>query len=202
MSLRELDEALSTDEQHRTNPNRYMGFFAGIDAKFPAADYDTVHVLDVGSSTGEAIEQFLTAYQQEHPNTAFNAVALDAESSTLETARNEEQVDEVVQASGTHLPFESESFDIVVSSNYLPHYASHDEQALAVNDMYRVLQSDGVAALDLHNDEADSYTANTLGGFYVFTKDELETVLDETEGLTQLPFEERDAYQAQNFYRF
>ena len=101
----------------------------------------TYRILDVGSSTGEALETLVERLEEETPAN-FQAYALDIDRNVLEAS--DESI-ESVRARSQNLPFEEDSFDIVISANL---YLRPEDIETTVQEIDRVLRpSDGNTVL-------------------------------------------------------
>lgn len=99
------------------------------------------HVLDVGCGTG-----LLLRAMTDHEST-IRVVGLDLSRAMLHRARSRLPVTvTLLQGDTTRLPFESATFDVVVSSSAL-HYAPHPDDALA--EIARVLRPNGRLVLTI-----------------------------------------------------
>lgn len=175
-----------------TDNTRYVPYIPAIQEKSDFGQRDTLYLLDIGSSTGEAVDGFVSAYWESTDRpVSFETVALDPAKDVLNDGRIQGYADEPVGGLAQSLPFDTDSFDLVISHYCLPNLG-WGHQAAAVNEIGRVLKPDGVTAVDLAND-------TPLSRPYVFTGDELDTVLDETDDFYDLPFTERSAYHPEQY---
>jgi ubiquinone/menaquinone biosynthesis C-methylase UbiE len=102
-------------------------------------------VLDVGCGTGRGVLDFST-------EAAF-AVGADASLDMLSFAATKARGRKACSFSAVYaqqLPFKSETFDVVVSLNFL-HLFSVETQRLMVAEMMRVVQSRGILVLEFDN---------------------------------------------------
>lgn len=101
----------------------------------------TYRILDVGSSSGEALENLVERLEEETP-AEFEAYAVDIDRDVLEAS--DESI-ESVRARSQNLPFEEDSFDIVISANL---YLRPEDIETTVQEIDRVLRpSDGNTVL-------------------------------------------------------
>ena len=102
-------------------------------------------VLDVGCGTGRGVLAFSTE--------ATFAVGADASLDMLSFAATKARGRKACSFSAVYaqqLPFKSETFDVVVSLNFL-HLFSVETQRLMVAEMMRVVQSRGILVLEFDN---------------------------------------------------
>jgi SAM-dependent methyltransferase len=101
----------------------------------------TYRILDVGSSTGEALETLVERLEDE-TSANFQAYALDIDRKVLEAAHEDM---EAVRAAAQNLPFEDDSVDIVISANL---YLRPEDIESTVHEIDRVMgSSDGKVVL-------------------------------------------------------
>lgn len=101
----------------------------------------TYRILDVGSSTGEALETLVERLEDE-TSANFQAYALDIDRDVLEAAHEDM---EAVRAAAQNLPFEDDSVDIVISANL---YLRPEDIESTVHEIDRVMSSsDGKVVL-------------------------------------------------------
>lgn len=110
----------------------------------------TYRILDIGSSTGEALDKLLERLEEETP-AEFQACALDVDGKVLEEAQ---ESSEPVRAKAQNLPFVEDSFDIVVSANLHLRPGDIDE---TIEEIDRVLKSPGGRAVLSQGYEQQGY---------------------------------------------
>ena len=104
------------------------------------------NILDIGCGYGWCELNFLTRKVK-------SITAIDVSDNDLETIRKNVTNDKVaiLAASGTNLPFDSDTFDTVVSWEVIEHIPKNDEDQL-FSEVARVLKRDGVFYLSTpHN---------------------------------------------------
>lgn len=92
-------------------------------------------VLDLGCGTGQLTERIPES---------FEIYALDLSSASLSLTRKRSRKSEVICASVMNLPFRSETFDAVVTTEVIEHVLDHK---LMIRDVLRTLCSNGVLIL-------------------------------------------------------
>lgn len=95
-------------------------------------------LLDVGCGTG----QFLKVFGDS------KAVGLDFSAKALELARSKVS-NQLIQGDIRQLPFENESFDVVVSCDVLDCFDNERERSQALSELSRVLKTKGFLILNL-----------------------------------------------------
>jgi len=114
----------------------------------------TYRRLGVGSSTGEALETLVERLEKETP-ADFEACALDIDRDVLETTQREM---DTVRAKAQQMPFDDDSFDIVISANL---YLNREDIEATVREIDRVMSSsDGKAVL------SQGYSDQSYGGLH------------------------------------
>ncbi|MCJ7478953.1 MAG: class I SAM-dependent methyltransferase [Candidatus Nanohaloarchaeota archaeon QJJ-7] len=141
-----------------TKPNRYNHYVEGViqlaDEGYLEPDQE-LKVLDIGSSTGEATQGFEKAVEY-NTDLEVETVSYDVNRSALENNRADQRSDGYVQGmtpdvksdDQVFLPFADESFDIVLSKTLLSRL-SGDHQTRALQEINRVLDDEGVAAVEI-----------------------------------------------------
>ncbi|QGA79968.1 class I SAM-dependent methyltransferase [Candidatus Nanohalobium constans] len=100
------------------------------------------NILDIGSSSGEALDNLTKKLSQE-TNCRFNELALDP-SNEMSRKCYEDQDQSSFRAMGQKLPFETNSIDLVVSSQL---HLNSDDIDRVVEEINRVLDPSGYAVL-------------------------------------------------------
>lgn len=93
----------------------------------------TYRILDVGSSSGEALKTLVKRLEEE-TEAEFQAYALDVDREVIESASEEDL--RPVMAKSQNLPFKEDSFDIVISANL---HLSPDDIEATVEEIDRVM---------------------------------------------------------------
>lgn len=110
----------------------------------------TYRILDVGSSSGEALQTLVTRLEEE-TEAEFQAYALDVNRDVIESAVEEDL--RPVMAKSQNLPFKDDSFDIVISANL---HLSPDDIEATVEEIDRVMNStNGKTVLSQGYEEQD-----------------------------------------------
>lgn len=105
-------------------------------------------LLDVGAGTGNLASMLLEE--------GYNIVAVDQSRQMLQQAKSKLPNLKVCLGNFLKLPFESGRFDAVVTS-YALHHLNEDEKILALEEMRRVLKSDGkIYIADFYFENEDS----------------------------------------------
>lgn len=94
----------------------------------------TYRILDVGSSTGEALDHLVERLEEETLG-EFQPYVLDINQEVL---GNAQRPMEAVRAKAQNLPFEDDSFDLVISANL---YLMPEDIESAVQEIDRVIDS-------------------------------------------------------------
>jgi ubiquinone/menaquinone biosynthesis C-methylase UbiE len=121
-----------------------------------------MRILDLGCARGK---QWFSA------KAAFIAGVDPTFAPLVECARH---YDLVAQAEITRLPFESESFDCVVTSHVLGHIA-HDQKDAAISEIARVLRPGGVSANIIETDSNHRFVALGKSDPQLYTSNFIET---------------------------
>jgi SAM-dependent methyltransferase len=100
-------------------------------------------VLDVGCGTGTLARRLRAA--------GYDVTGVDPSEGMLEVMRERSPEIRAVQASGTELPFEPDSFDMVLSVATFHHIAERDAVRKTLAEMTRVSRSDGRIVVWDHN---------------------------------------------------
>lgn len=134
-------------------PVGYGSFSRGLEYVIGENYSDSVDILDVGACGGEGLAEILDG-MEESSGVSINAYALEPQSVVYENIENDE-VDFPVRGMAGHsdfaMPFQDDSFDIVVSNYLLPFL---DEQEDSLDDILSVVRDDGYVALHLSPGEA------------------------------------------------
>jgi ubiquinone/menaquinone biosynthesis C-methylase UbiE len=169
---------------HTTKKNRYANLAVKMDEKFDYDGQDSVSVLDVGSSDGRAVD-FLADVFREKYGMETDVTSYDVGSGVLQDSMDKENVDDAVRGRAQQLPFQDDSFDMIVSKTLLSRISSQD-QTEALNEIERVLNDDGIAGL-----EVDPYGKNLFTGLeYAFDSNELTEASNSTDEFGSYPFKE------------
>jgi SAM-dependent methyltransferase len=78
-------------------------------------------------------------------------VGVDVSETAVRAARVRHSELDAVQADVRFLPFEQESFEVIVSNSTLDHFSARSEILLALRELRRVLQRDGLLIVTLDN---------------------------------------------------
>ncbi|KAB2888836.1 MAG: methyltransferase domain-containing protein [Desulfobulbaceae bacterium] len=93
---------------------------------------------------GEGLFQLLASRAQ-------TVIAMDVAVSTLREARLHHPGMQVVSADVRNLPFEDETFDIIVSNSTLDHFADERQITGSIRELYRILKTGGCLLLTIDN---------------------------------------------------
>lgn len=180
-----------------TQPNRYDDFLEGLHGRVDYQEGQQIDVLDVGCSEGVAAEYFASELEEEY-GVDVNVVGLDVDEGSVEKAS--ERLDEAHHGMAQDIDFDQNDFDIVTSKTLLSRIPG-DDQTQALQEIERVVDSEGYAAVQL-----DPYGREgiTTGHSYVMTGDELsevgERTMEDGEAFASYSMdEELDPYQFANF---
>lgn len=176
-----------------TQVTRYEGFAQGIvslaeDGYFE--DRDSVRMLDVGASTGEAPHGLATAIEQ-YTGMDVETVGYDVSRDALSAHHDPESgdhayMDHPVQGDARQLPFADDTFDIVTSKTLLSRLKHGEDQSAALREIDRVLVDDGVAAVEVDpSGEERVYT----GDEHVLPAGEFADARDRTDGFDRYPLD-------------
>ncbi len=156
-----------------TQPNRYDDLLEGLHGRVDYDEGDQIDVLDIGCSRGVAGEYFASELEDEY-GIDVNIVGLDANEEAVEEASN--RLDEAYHGMAQDLDFDEGDFDIVTSKTLLSRISGED-QTEALQEIDRVVDSDGYAAVQL---DPKGREGITTGHSYVMTGEELSEVGFET----------------------
>lgn len=111
---------------------------------------DGLKILDVGIGTGMVSEEF------RHINFDAHITGIDISSEMLEEARLKQAAHELIQHDfqKAGLPFDDESFDVVVSCGVFELLRRPDK---VIREMGRVIRPSGAFALTVYSDSPESY---------------------------------------------
>ncbi|MDY6773578.1 MAG: class I SAM-dependent methyltransferase [Candidatus Nanohaloarchaea archaeon] len=157
---RNVSETLETGiwEDPTTKTNRYSHYAEAViqlsEEGYLEPDQE-LKVLDIGSSTGKATQGFEKAVEY-NTDLDVETVSYDVNRSALEDNRSNQRSDGYVQGMAPDvqpddqlfLPFTDDSFDIVLSKTLLSRL-SGDHQTRALQEINRVLDGEGVAAVEI-----------------------------------------------------
>nr|QFG74337.1 MAG: methyltransferase domain protein [Megaviridae environmental sample] len=151
--------------------------------KFITSKSEGSDILDIGCGNGRNME---------YSNYNFTGVDNCKEFISICTNKNLN----AIECDMTSLPFETNSFDSIISIASFHHLANHDRRELAVKEMSRVLKNDGNILLSVwskdqsHNKKlnftyGDNYvpwknkdgTIKEMRYYYIFQDTELEALL-------------------------
>lgn len=177
--------------RHTNFGGRYRDIEAFIRSEVDLEAYDSISILDIGTSKGKALDK-LAENLDDRYDTDFVATGLDASFDHAEASGEKDGVSYAVTGDINSLPFPGESFDIVICNALIPYlpdngeevnYTDNNPHYEALTEIERVLDSDGVAAVELVNDRP--YEEK-----YVFQPDELERLLENSDPESSLEFSE------------
>jgi ubiquinone/menaquinone biosynthesis C-methylase UbiE len=124
-------------------PAHVVEHYLGKRATFVAATCPRGSALDVGCGTG-ALAQRLAAV-------GYEVVGVDPSDGMLEVMRARSPQIRAVNASGTSLPFEDDSFDLVLTVAALHHIADPADVRQTLTEMVRVSKPSGRVLIWDHN---------------------------------------------------
>ncbi len=180
---------------HTTQVNRYDDLLEAIGER---SNYDgdlELDILDVGCSTGEAANYFAEELEDRYGVTV-NVVGVDIGDEVVDEAG--QVLDEAYQGKAQNLDFETDRFDIVTSKTLLSRIGPED-QTDAMNEINRVVDDDGYAAVEVDPEGEDRVFKGTS---YVMTGEEMTEVSQETEGFSDYSIaEELEPYKAVDFHQ-
>lgn len=180
-----------------TQPNRYDDLLEGLHGRVDYDKGDEIDVLDIGCSKGVAAEYFANELEDEY-GVDVNVVGLDANQQAVDEAS--ERLDDSYHGMAQDLDFDEDDFDIVTSKTLLSRISGRD-QTEALQEIDRVVDSDGYAAVQLDPMGRDGITT---GHSYVMNGEELSEVGYETaedgESFASYPMDDvLEQYQFANF---
>ncbi len=176
-----------------TQATRYEGFAQGIVALAEDGYFegrDTVRMLDVGASTGEAPNGLATAIEH-YTGLDVETVGYDISGEALAANRDPDTgdhayLDHPVQGDARQLPFQEDAFDIVTSKTLLSRLKHAEDQTAALREIDRVLTDDGVAAVEIDpSGQERIYT----GDEHVVPASEFADARDRTDDFGTYPFD-------------
>lgn len=111
-----------------------------LDAVIQRADLEQGHVLDIACGTGEV----LIRLSKSHPRMKLTGV--DLAPKMLEVARKKDSEHHIqwIEGDSAHLPFKSESFDLLLCSEAFHHFFQPQQ---TLQEMKRVLSEEGFLLL-------------------------------------------------------
>lgn len=166
---------------HTTQPNRYEDLLHGLKGRADFYGEDEVDILDVGCSSGEAIEYFAEEVESEY-EVDVNVVGLDIGDEVIEEAENNGRVDEGYQGKAQNMEeFDDGEFDIVTSKTLLSRI-SGGQQSEALREINRVVSDEGYATVQV---DPEGGRNPVTGTSYVMTGDEMEELSEETGGFEE-----------------
>lgn len=140
---RDLKSKLETGEYpiRVTKTQRYRGLIENLlDGNL---DFDgDIRLLDVGSSTGIATEYLANEIERDHSH-SVSPFAFDINRMVLEECRDENRP-EPIMGKAQDLPFNDNSFRLVISDNL---YLGEHQIEQVASEIDRVMREDGLAAL-------------------------------------------------------
>lgn len=158
-----------------TQPNRYDDF---VEAVSSYADLESlgseINVLDVGCSTGEAARSFADKLDAEY-QFGVNVDGVDISESAVSTAS--ETLDHAYTGRAQDLDFGDGQYDLVTSKTLLSRINSDDQQE-ALQEINRVVNSEGYAVIQVDENATDRVVTGTS---YVLSGTELDTLSELTE---------------------
>lgn len=137
-------------------------------AKHALKDLAPGKMLDVGCGTG-----YLMSMAQKK---GFDVIGVDPSSGMLEKAKEKFGYDDMqlVQSTSDNLPFESETFDVIVASGSLEHVS---DLTSTVKEMKRVLKPNGIIRIVDHSKPIDKSFKNVFTPFAGIMVNSLEYIL-------------------------
>lgn len=165
-----------------TQPNRYDDLLEGLHGRVDYDEGEQIDVLDIGCSRGVAAEYFANELEDEY-GVDVNVVGLDANQQAVDEASG--RLDDAYLGMAQDLDFDDDDFDIVTSKTLLSRISGED-QTEALQEIDRVVDSEGYAAVQLDPKGRDGITT---GHSYVMTGEELSEVGYET-------MEDGDAFES------
>jgi SAM-dependent methyltransferase len=96
----------------------------------------------------EAVEEGLARFLQSR---AHSVIGMDLSFKNVQLVRRDGASIRGTCADVRHLPFEKESFDVVVSNSTLDHFHTMDEIAVSLRELHRVLRREGKLIVTLDN---------------------------------------------------
>ncbi|MFB6174369.1 MAG: class I SAM-dependent methyltransferase [Candidatus Nanohalobium sp.] len=180
-----------------TQPNRYDDLLEGLHGRVDYDEGEQIDVLDIGCSRGVAGEYFASELEDEY-GIDVNIVGVDANQDAVDEAS--ERLDDAYLGMAQDLDFEEGDFDIVTSKTLLSRISGED-QTEALQEIDRVVGSEGYAAVQL---DPKGREGITTGHSYVMTGQELTEVGQETvedgEAFASYPMDDvLEQYQFANF---
>jgi len=100
-----------------------------------------MRILEVGTGSGGIAHYFGT-----HPRLRCNVDAVDVHDNRLVTDGYRYQ-----QVTGTRLPFENDSFDVVLTNHVIEHVGDDKSQRNHLSELHRVLRKDGIGYIAVPN---------------------------------------------------
>ena len=132
----------TTSADRYTNPASFdHSIYTGV-SEILQEDPGEYTVLDIASSTGEALDEMIKHLKDE-TSSELRSVALDVNRGVLQKCYSQENA-ETVQAAAQQLPLADDSIDIVVSSQLNLHDRFVEQ---AVEEINRVMAPEGYAVL-------------------------------------------------------
>jgi SAM-dependent methyltransferase len=113
-------------------------------------DGGSYRILDIGSSSGEALETLVERLEEEK-ECYFETLALDVNAKMVKRC-NQNSIDHGILAAGQCIPLTSDSVDIIISNQL--HLNSEDLEEV-VEEANRVLDSEGYAVLSTGYEKLD-----------------------------------------------
>lgn len=186
--------------RHTNFGGRYRDIEAFIESEIDLENYDSISILDVGTSKGKALDT-MTGHLDDKYDTDLVATGLDASFGHANSASGKDGVSHAVAGDINSLPFPDESFDVVICNALIPYlpddsgevnYTDNNPHYEALTEIDRVLDSEGLAAIELVNDRP--YEEQ-----YVFQSDELESLLESNDPESSLEFSEGRRLSEESF---
>lgn len=146
----------TTREDRYTNPdsNDYIIYENLSDPEWREKTY---RILDIGSSSGEALNSLVNQLEDE-TDANFEAYALDINWGELENAQENNL--NTIRAKSQSLPFKEDSFDIVISANL---YLGSKDIDVTVEEIDRVLKPSRGKAVLSQGYEEQGYVGLHIG---------------------------------------
>lgn len=129
------------EEYDESLPDHVMAHLTARRVAFSRALVPSGKLLDVGCGTGRFLDSM--------PSTAYELTGIDVSAGMLEEAR--ERGLDVVEGSSGEMPFEDDSFDLVVTFAVLHHLIDPELVRATLREIVRVTRPGGTAVIWDHN---------------------------------------------------
>ncbi|MCJ7450662.1 MAG: class I SAM-dependent methyltransferase [Candidatus Nanohaloarchaeota archaeon QJJ-9] len=146
--------------QHDTSRERYEEYVEDFLNRFNGDLSDPFYILDVGSSTGTALDYFAGRLEEEK-NVNTVSISLDINRAVLGENRENGYSDRYVTGKAQELPFREDCFDYVIC-NGLIGYLPREDQVETLKEVSRVLKEDGKAGLAVKADHKNTFTQKEI----------------------------------------